>query len=531
MKNAFLVAWREFAENAKTKGFWIGIILFPLFIFASIRVPIWLETRGTPARYFVLVDQSGRFEKEILGSLEKDHQRNVLRALHEYAAKYAATSTNGTSSTKTNLVAISPSRPTPLDEIAEGKPEALNTFISKGGKDHYLRELRPRLAPDAPDFNEPRRMYRRVDLPTPLKATNSLTSLAQDLKPYLRGAFKAGPVGQEVALYAAILIPQNIDELIVRPDVPAKPGVEPAQGVQYWSVNLADTKLHEAVERTINSEIRRREYTARGLDVATILKVGQTYVPFADLNARKEAGQEKVGTADVIRQWAPTAFVYLLWVAIFSIVQMLLNNTIEEKSNRIIEVLLSSVTPGELMMGKLAGIAAVGLTMITSWILSVVLILLWGPSSPASIAGPILTVLRTSNLLPAFAIYFVLGFLLYAGLILSIGSICNTLKEAQNYMSVIVLVMMVPLLTMMFIPKDPNGTLATVLSWIPIYTPFVMMNRATADPPLRDLIGTMILLLGSTVLVLWLSGKIFRVGILRTGQPPKLVELIRWLKG
>jgi ABC-type Na+ efflux pump permease subunit len=88
----------------------------------------------------------------------------------------------------------------------------------------------------------------------------------------------------------------------------------------------------------------------------------------------------------------------------------------------------------------------------------------------------------------------------------------------------------VPLITMVFIPKDPNGTLATVLSWIPLYTPFVMMNRAAADPPMFDQVGTMVLMVVSVVVVLWLSGKIFRRGILRTGQPPKLLELVRWIK-
>jgi ABC-type Na+ efflux pump permease subunit len=92
------------------------------------------------------------------------------------------------------------------------------------------------------------------------------------------------------------------------------------------------------------------------------------------------------------------------------------------------------------------------------------------------------------------------------------------------------MIMMVPLLTMMFIPKDPNGTLATFLSWVPIYTPFVMMNRAAADPPLRDLIGTTVLLVVTNIGMLWLCGRIFRTGILRTGQPPKFRELFRWLR-
>ena len=83
---------------------------------------------------------------------------------------------------------------------------------------------------------------------------------------------------------------------------------------------------------------------------------------------------------------------------------------------------------------------------------------------------------------------------------------------------------------MVFVPKDPNGTLATVLSWIPIYTPFLMMNRAAADPPLFDLIGSGILLIVSIGVVMVVSGKIFRIAILRTGQPPKIVELFRWIR-
>ena len=97
-------------------------------------------------------------------------------------------------------------------------------------------------------------------------------------------------------------------------------------------------------------------------------------------------------------------------------------------------------------------------------------------------------------------------------------------------MGPIMVIMMVPLLTMVFIARDPNGALAVVLSWIPPYTPFVMMNRAAASPPAFDVYGTLVLLVISVAVSIWLSGRIFRIGILRTGQPPKLMELITWLR-
>jgi ABC-2 type transport system permease protein len=357
--------------------------------------------------------------------------------------------------------------------------------------------------------------------------------LAQALKPYLRDEKKIGVDGHAAGIFAAILIPADVERQIVRPGLPGSSGSSTNSspgGIEYWSGNLADDNLRDEVQNAIDAEVRRREYVTRGMDLVLIGQVEGTRVPFASLNPKKEEGQEKVSGADVLRQWAPVAFVYLLWIALFSIMQMLLNNVIEEKSNRIIEVLLSSVTPGELMMGKLAGIAAVGLTMVGAWLLSLVGILAWKAGAHPEVAGQLYKVVRTSNLLPAFVIYFLFGYLMYAALILALGSVCNTLKEAQNYMGIITMIMTVPLLTMMFIPKDPNGTLATVLSWVPLYTPFVMMNRAAADPPLFDLVGTMVLLVVTTVCALWMAGKIFRIGVLRAGQPPKLVEMLRWLR-
>ena len=209
---------------------------------------------------------------------------------------------------------------------------------------------------------------------------------------------------------------------------------------------------------------------------------------------------------------------------------MLLNSMIEEKSNRVIEVLLSSLTPAEFVLGKLAGIAAVGMTMITAWLGSGLILIGWTEGGQSEAGIQFLELLTRSSLVPSFIIYFIFGYLLYAAVILAIGSVCNTLKEAQNYMGVITLFMTVPLLTMFFIVKDPNGPLAKTLSWVPFYTPFVMMNRAAADPPWWELIGTMLVLIVTTLVVLWAAVKIFHTGILRTGQPPRLLEILRWLR-
>ena len=506
MRNAFLVALREYVENAKTKGFWISIFMLPLVLFLSVQVPVLLERKGAPVRHFVLLDYSGQFEPKIVAALEQQYQKQMLQRLTEYARENGANA------------------PDFLKALNSENPPAVEKFIELGGKEFYLQSLQSNLAADAPEFVEPRRLYRRV--PLPFERPADAAQAGQKLRPALSGQASILHENAEVKLDAAIIIPAEIERQV------AKPGGAPGEslGVQYWSQNLADKTLRNQVENAINQEIRRREYVARGIDPGVFMEVENTRVPILELNPKKEEGQERVSKAEVLAQWAPVGFVYLLWVALFSISQMLLTNTIEEKSNRVIEVLLSSITPAEFVLGKLGGIAAVGLTMVTAWLGSLLGVLAWQMRGHSEVATQFVSLLQSSHLLTAFVVYFFFGYLLYAGIILSIGSVCNTLKEAQNYMGVITMLMMVPLLTMMFIPKDPNGTVATVLSWIPIYTPFIMMNRAAADPPLAEVIGTMALLIAFTAFVLWAAVKIFRVGILRTGQPPRMVELLRWLR-
>jgi ABC-2 type transport system permease protein len=510
MRYALLIAWREFAETVKTRGFWLSICLFPAIIVLAVQIPLLIEKKGLPTRHYVLVDRTGELAPVIRAALATSEQRRVEAALRAFArtAPYQEPFAYYLSSNRV------------LDLPQWQATQGTNWSQVRG-------------------FVPPRPRFVEVDPPVQSAATAGLDVVAEALRPWLRGEQKVATETGAAPLFAAVLIPADLP---AQAAVPASHrGANGPVGLQYWSDNLADTALLDLIEGTVNAELRRRAYAERGLDSALVRALEETRAPVTSLNPKKAVGEEQVGGADRLRQWLPSAFVYLLWVAIFTIAQMLLTSVIEEKSNRIIEVLLSSVTPGELMVGKLMGIAAAGLTMLATWIGALVLVLAWQSlgltSAPAAATGPlarlpleVAEILQTTWLLPAFGLYFVLGYLLYAGLIIALGSTCNTLKEAQSFMGVIVVLLMVPLFTMTFIPRDPNGPLATALSWFPPYTPFVMMNRVTADPPLRDVVGTLILLIAFTGLVLWGAGRIFRIGVLRTGQPPKLVELLRWLR-
>jgi ABC-2 type transport system permease protein len=544
MKCALLVAAREYAENVKTKGFWVGVILMPILMIAGVQVPRLLRERATPTRYFALVDQSGELGTIVDAAVERHHARRVMRALAEHARKHAkAAAPQVTAQDLERMPA--PDLPSAgalasadldklLDELSEQEGERLGQFtaaLQAGRLADMLAPMTRFLKPDAPPFEEPRRMIVRVPSPADIDANAPAEQLARAARPYLLGD-KELPEGKR--LFSFAIVPKDVFAQVKRPGLAgmAEFAQQPsARGVEYWAANLADTDIKDLIRRAINEEVRRREYGVAKIDDRAVKRIEGTSVRFTDLDPKKEAGQETVSMADTIRQWAPSGFVYLLFTAIMTVAVMLLNNTVEEKSNRIIEVLLSSVTPGELMTGKLLGIAGVGLTLVVTWVLSILLVLNFMAGPETEWAGVVLQVVRSSGLLGYFLVYFVLGYLLYAGLFLAIGSLCSTIKDAQNFQAPIILLMMVPMFLMFFIPRDPNGTLATITSWVPLWTPFVMMNRAAADPPTYELVGTTLLLLVTTVLTLWMSGKVFRMAILRTGQPPKWLQVLKWLRG
>jgi len=303
-----------------------------------------------------------------------------------------------------------------------------------------------------------------------------------------------------------------------------------SDGCKYVSNNLTDTDLETWFGRLASAEVRSRRIRGAKIDPMVARKI-QEPLNFEMRKVTKEGEETEVKKTDEVRQWAPVAFVYLLWISIFMIAQALMTNTIEEKSNKIMEVLLSSVSPIQLMAGKIVGIAGTGLTMVLSWVVFffaciklIPVIFGKGPDIDFSLIA------RDPIFIVSFLAYFILGYLLLSAILVGIGSVCNSLKEAQNLMAPVTIMLIVPLVAMVPISRDPNGTIAKFLSYIPPFTPFVMMNRAAGPPTVMEYVLTTILLLVSIVFALWASAKVFRIGILMTGKPPKPREIFRWIR-
>lgn len=524
MRKTYLVARREFLENVRTKTFWIGILIFPVILLLSFVVPHWLMKKKEVRRYAV-VDRSGWL-------LERIVERATLPDLTRVFSELAARQREGASLRRFPdfLRQAAPFLERLDQDQLRGVAEGFARLSGPEGAWLLEREELRRVFPESQLAEVKRLIDEHLDalrqwwrdLP-PGEAKKVAPDLARSR--YHRIEIEAPP-GRDII--------EVLNEQIARGDLFAYfvIGEDPVQGnegCKYVSNNLTDDDLRRWFERLATAEVRSRRLAEKNIDPEVARWIQSTL----GFESRKvtEAGEEaEIASEDTALQWAPIAFVYLLWIAVFTISQMLLTNTIEEKSNRIIEVLLSSISPLELMIGKILGIAVTGLAVLGSWVTCLLAGIKLAPYFVEDLGQVDLTVIvRDPVYLVSFLVYFVLGYLLFASLLVGIGSVCNSLKEAQNLMMPVTIMLVLPLLAMIPIAQDPNGTLARVLSFIPPFTPFVMMNRAAGPPTTLEYVLTTILLMVSIALSMWGAAKVFRIGILLTGKPPALRDLLRWV--
>jgi ABC-2 type transport system permease protein len=212
--------------------------------------------------------------------------------------------------------------------------------------------------------------------------------------------------------------------------------------------------------------------------------------------------------------------------------QQVMNGVLEEKGSRVIEVLISSITAFELLMGKLVGICLVGLTQLGIWLGTVAV--LTAPGIVASMAlmpeGVSLPTM-TPMMLVHFILLFILGFFAFATIYATIGASFNNLQEAQQAASVAVIFVVIPAMVMWPVINDPNSTMATVLSLIPLFTPLLMPLRIAIEmPPAWQILLAYALTIGFVVGMVWFGSKIYRVGILMYGKKPTIQEIWKWTK-
>ncbi|MCP4567508.1 MAG: ABC transporter permease [FCB group bacterium] len=230
-------------------------------------------------------------------------------------------------------------------------------------------------------------------------------------------------------------------------------------------------------------------------------------------------------------------FVMILFATVIGFGQILMRSVLEEKNSRVMEVLISSVSPFQLMMGKICGLGAANLTQVAIWL----------------VMGSILFFNRTSLQIPEqvgaiafnpvfigfFVVFLFLAYVMYSTIFAFIGSICSTDKETQNFIFPITMSLMLPLIIGMYIVQEPDSILTVALSMIPILTPSMMVLRLSvigpesftfADPIIVEAVLGVIIASLFSLAVIWITSRVFRVGILMTGKRATLPEIMKWIR-
>ncbi|HNP33836.1 MAG TPA: ABC transporter permease [Flavobacterium sp.] len=324
------------------------------------------------------------------------------------------------------------------------------------------------------------------------------------------------------------------------------------KGIQYVSNDSPSVSFVEDMEDIIAKKITSENFQKEGLDT---LKINNAKAK-VDINLEKASGEAALKGLNEIKIIIGGAFGYLIMMFIILYGNMVMRSVIEEKTSRIIEVIISSVKPFQLMMGKIIGTSLAGILQFLIWavlglsamfIMSSMLGVHMGASAGAGAQAveaaqhasgsqiglyvKELWNLPIATILISFIIYFIGGYFLYSSFYASIGAAVDNETDSQQFLLPIIMPLILGVYIGFFtVMNDPHGTIATVFSFIPLTSPIVMMMRIPFGVPVWQIILSMLILFGTFLGVVWFAAKIYRVGILMYGKKPTWKELIKWLK-
>ncbi len=308
------------------------------------------------------------------------------------------------------------------------------------------------------------------------------------------------------------------------------------QALQIHSRNQVPADLVAIVENTVGNQVRQDKLAAYGIDSLDRI-IADVQKPVHAITMQRDSdGSTKITNADIATA-AGFLFTFLIYMFVMSYGAMVMQSVMEEKTNRIVELMVSAVSPFQLMLGKIVGIALVGLTQLAVWVLMLTAILTAaGQMFGTSGTGEATMMLSALMNLPFFEItllfilFFIGGYLLYASLFAAIGASINAQEDAQQFMTPMIVIMVFAMYAGLYSAENTNGPLAFWSSMFPLTSPIVMMVRIPHGVPLWQELLSLGLLFGTCLACVWISGKIYRIGILLYGKKPNLKEMVKWIR-
>lgn len=462
------VAWREFTATVATKGFILGVCLPPLIMLAMFPLIFLLMNKSGPrvSGEVAIIDHTGLVAPRVAELF--DPQEVAKRNARQ----------------RETLEKAFDSTPASAMMTEEQKKLALEQAKAQAESNTDLRIVT--LPPDADVEREKE----------PIAAAE--------------GREKEVSAG-EVKRLALAVIPEG--------SIKSADGEETFETYEFFVAPKLDFEVKRDIERQIDSAIVDARLKTAQYDPAHIRALMKS--PEAKSTAVTKQG-ERAAANELSGMLLPFAFMFLLWIGTFSAGQYLLTSTIEEKSNRVMEVILSAVSPAQLMTGKIIGQMAVGLSIILAYGL---------------LGGGSLIIFKQNHLLDLtlfglLIVYFFIAFFLIASMMAAIGSAVSSIQEAQSLMMPVMMVLILPMVLWMPLQRNPNSLFAVILSFLPPVSPFVMVLRmaGSEEVPTWQIGGSIVVGIISAVIAVWFASKIFRVGVLMYGKPPSFFGLLKWIR-
>ncbi|OGN43784.1 MAG: sodium export permease [Caulobacterales bacterium RIFCSPHIGHO2_01_FULL_70_19] len=445
MNRTLLIARREYAAYAKTVGFWLSLLAFPLFAVLGGAVPILIKS-SEPVRAVAVVEegpQASGLAAAIRDALGRDaeRQQEIQRRASEAAEKATGMPAGGPGAAQGAFARLSG----PRLRIVE-TPAAIAAAAPGEARDDAVRRY---LTDETPKAD-------RLD---------AVVFLTRDAE---------GPAAR------------------------------------VWTARATDDTVEDFVRDALRSANRKAVFEGAGIDPA-VVENAEKFRPTISVFSPQSASGGEVGLRDKLPTLIGMAGGFLLWSLIITGASILLNSVMEEKSNKILEVLLSSASPMEILTGKVLGVALLTITVLIGWGgIGAAGLVSFAPET----AGMIGDILLTGGMLGWFAAFMIGGYLMYAVLFAAIGAFCETPRDAQTLMGPIMMILVIPIMTMSMAMTTPDASAVKILSWVPFFTPFLMMARLPSDPPMLELVGAMAGMFAFALFMVWLSGRAFRAGAL-----------------
>ncbi|RZJ00060.1 MAG: ABC transporter permease [Brevundimonas sp.] len=444
MNRTLLIARREYAAYAKTVGFWLSLLAFPLFAVLGGAVPAMIKS-SEPVRAVAVIEEGPRasgLAAAVQTALANEADRGAARARE--AAEKAGAGASGAA----NPVA------------AQGAMAAMS---------------RPRMQ----------------IVPTPAEIASAAPGPDQDraVRTYLGDDAPGG---------------HQLDAVVFLNRVEGRPTA------RVWTARATDDTVEDFITDALKAANRKTVFASAGIDPGVVDQT-EAFTPRVQAFSPKSRGAGEVSMRDKLPTIIGMAGGFLLWSLIITGASILLNSVMEEKSNKILEVLLSSASATELLTGKVLGVAMLTLTVLAAWGgLGLGALAVFNPGAALMVGD----ILWHGGMLLWFVAFMVGGYLMYAVLFAAIGAFCETPRDAQTLMGPIMMVLIVPMITMSMAVQTPDAPVIRILSWIPFFTPFLMMARIPSDPPLMEVVGAMAVMFAFALLMVWIAGRAFRAGAL-----------------